>query len=281
MKDFKGKVCVVTGAASGIGRASALAYAAEGADVVLADLNEGGLAPVAGEIEKLGRKTLSVRTDVSRKEEVAALAKEAIGWKGGVDLVMNNAGVAVRGHIEDQSLEDWEWIVGINLWGVVYGVHAFLPHMLERGSGHFVNVASLAGLIGSAGLASYSTTKFAVVGLTEALRAETHYRGVSATVVCPGFIRTNIARSARIAGAGEADHALMDRLKRRPEDLAKKIVRCVKRDALYCLHTPEAYTLTTIKRASPTLYGKMLHSTGPRIDAVMQGDLSGKGSKKK
>ncbi|MBZ0252551.1 MAG: SDR family NAD(P)-dependent oxidoreductase, partial [Candidatus Methylomirabilis sp.] len=254
-----------------------------GADVVLADLNEGGLAPVAAEIDKLGRRTLSVRTDVSRKEEVAALAEEAIAWQGGVDLVMNNAGVAVRGHIEAQSLEDWEWIVGINLWGVVYGVHAFLPHMLERGRGHFVNVASLAGLIGAAGLASYSTTKFAVVGLTEALRAETHYRGVSATVVCPGFIRTNIVRAARIAseGEGEADRALIDRLKRQPEDLARKIVRSVKRDALYCLHTPEAYALTAVKRASPTLYGKMLHSTGPRIDAVMQGDLSGKGSKKK
>ncbi|MCA9771762.1 MAG: SDR family NAD(P)-dependent oxidoreductase [Myxococcales bacterium] len=271
--ELKGKVAFVTGAASGIGRASAAAYARAGADVVVTDLNAEGLAPVVEEIRKLGTEALPLALDVTKPDAFEAAARDAIAWKGRVDLVMNNAGVALSGIISEYSLEDWRWIVDVNLWGVVHGVHFFLPHMLERGEGHFVNVASAAGLLGSPGLAAYSTTKFAVVGLTESLRAELRCRGVSATVVCPGFIRTNIARASRATGGREIDRTLLDKRGADPAKLAAKIVAAVRADRPILVYTPEANVMHAFKRWTPWLFYKLLDRAGPRVEDALVGKI--------
>ena len=168
--EIQGKIAVVTGAASGIGRSTALALAREGADVVLADLNRDGLTEVRAEIEKLGRTGLAIPADVTKLNDIQNLYDRSISEMGRVDILMNNAGVHMSGPVEKTAVDDWKWIVDINLWGVVNGIHVFLPHMLERSSGHIVNTASSAGLAGALDRSiPYTMTKFAVVGLSEGL----------------------------------------------------------------------------------------------------------------
>ena len=170
MKDVKGKVAVVTGAASGIGRGMAESFAAAGMKLVLADVDADRLAQVARELEKTGAEVLPVKTDVSRQVEVDELARRALDAFGAVHVVCNNAGVAHGGvPTWESTLHDWEWIVGVNLMGVVHGVRAFTPLLLEQGEGHIVNTASMAGLISGGGNALYGVTKHAVVALSEAL----------------------------------------------------------------------------------------------------------------
>lgn len=192
------RIAVVTGAASGIGRASALALAKAGADLVLADLNDARLEEVRGEIAGIGRRALVVHTDVSRLADVEALFEQAVARMGRVDILMNNAGVHVTGPVERIPVADWEWIVGINLWGVIYGVRTVLPHMLARGSGHIVNTASLAGLVGAEPSIPYTVTKFGVVGLSQALAAYLRPKGIGVSVLCPGFVATRITEHERL-----------------------------------------------------------------------------------
>ena len=166
--EIQGKIAVVTGAASGIGRSTAIALAREGADVVLADLNREGLTEVRGEIEKLGRRGLAIPADVTKLNDIQNLYDRSISEMGRVDILMNNAGVHMSGPVEKTTIDDWKWIVDINLWGVVNGIHVFLPHMLERGNGCVVNTASSAGLVGALDISiPYTMTKFAMVGLSE------------------------------------------------------------------------------------------------------------------
>ena len=196
--EIRERVAVITGAASGIGRAAAIALAAEGADVVLADIDDAGLDEVRNEVEHLGRKAFAVHTDVSKIDDVQSLFDQSIQTLGRVDILMNNAGV----HIDDSPIErltlaDWQWIIGINLWGVINGVTVFLPHMLERGSGHIVNTASLAGLVAGVDSTPYTTTKFAVVALSQGLAIQLRHRGIGVSVLVPGVVATNIAKSSR------------------------------------------------------------------------------------
>jgi NAD(P)-dependent dehydrogenase (short-subunit alcohol dehydrogenase family) len=192
IKDFRDKVVVVTGAGSGIGRATAMAFAAEGANMVIADINKDRITETAKEIERRGGKATAQVTDVSDRAQVEALSKFVIQKHGRVDILHNNAGVGVGALIQDMNLKDWEWIVKINYWGVVYGIHYFLPYMIERRYGHIVNTASGAGLMALPATGAYCSTKFAVVGLSETLRMEVRRYGVGVTVVCPGVINTNI-----------------------------------------------------------------------------------------
>jgi len=200
MKDVKGKVAVVTGAASGIGRGMAESFAAAGMKVVLADVDAARLGEFARELEKTGAEVLPVKTDVSHQDEVDALAQRALEGFGAVHVVCNNAGVAHGGVPTWQStLHDWEWIVGVNLMGVVHGVRTFTPLLLEQGEGHIVNTASMAGLISGAGNALYGVTKHAVVALSEALFNELAAQGtprVRVSVLCPGWINTQILQSS-------------------------------------------------------------------------------------
>ncbi|MGI9148357.1 MAG: SDR family oxidoreductase [Chloroflexota bacterium] len=196
-----GEVAVITGGASGIGRGTALALAREGADVALADVNDARLAQVSAEITALGRRVLAVHCDVSRDQDVERLASEAEAKLGPVGLLMNNAGVVLRGALEHLEIADWQWCLGINVLGVIRGIRAFLPGMLERRHGYIVNTGSMAGMVALTGEgAPYIASKFAVVGLTEALALYARPFGVGVSLLCPGGVNTNLAETGRSVG---------------------------------------------------------------------------------
>lgn len=200
MKEFKDRVAVVTGAASGIGFALADRFAAVGMKVVLGDVEEPALRAAERHLRAKGAPVLAVLTDVSKAEQVETLAERAFSEFGGVHVVCNNAGVSTGGQIWDHALEDWHWVFGVNLWGVVHGIRSFVPRMLEQNTeGHLVNTASMAGLITSPYIGIYQATKHAVVALTEGLRMELEASNsqVSCSVLCPGFVQTGIADAER------------------------------------------------------------------------------------
>jgi NAD(P)-dependent dehydrogenase (short-subunit alcohol dehydrogenase family) len=200
VKDFKGKVAVITGGASGIGRAIAQRCVSEGMRVVLADVDETNLTRAECELKTLGGTALSLRTDVSKQSDVERLAQQALDAFGQVDLLFNNAGVAAGGAPWEATWKDWEWVIGVNLWGVIHGVKVFMPLMLEQKTEcHIVNTASAAGLIVGTGSAPYATTKHAVVALSENLYLTLQQRSslVRVSVLCPGLVRTDIANAER------------------------------------------------------------------------------------
>jgi len=221
MKDFKNKVAAITGAASGMGRTLALELARRGCHLALSDVNEKGLAETAQMAAKLGVKVTTAKVNVASREAMNAWADEVVRDHGKVNLVFNNAGVALGAFIETVKPEDFEWIMGINFWGVVWGSQAFLPHLKKAGEGHIINTSSLFGLLSVPTQGTYNASKFAVRGFTEALRQELDMAkcGVSATCVHPGGIRTNIARAAKMdesiekaTGNAEAARAKFDKL---------------------------------------------------------------------
>ncbi len=191
-------MAVVTGGASGIGRALAEGLAAEGAAVVVADVDEAGLPETVKRIEARGGRALAVRTDVSDRAQVQALADRAFSALGRVHVLCNNAGVAIWGGLETATHRDWAWTLGVNLWGVIHGLEAFLPRMIaQRDGGHVVNTASMAGLIASQGLGVYNTSKYAVVGLSETLVKDLRPYGIGVSVLCPMGVATQIRASER------------------------------------------------------------------------------------
>lgn len=206
MDTIEGKVAVVTGAASGIGSALARRFAGEGAAVVLADVEEAALAEFEGELAATGARVLAVPTDVSDGAAVDALRDAALERFGAVHLVCNNAGVAVGGKTWEHTVEDWDWILGVNLWGVVHGVRAFTPVLLAQGEGHIVNTASMAGLVSPPFMSAYNATKHAVVALSESLHGELAMEGgqVGVSVLCPGWVKTRIHDADRNRPDGEA-----------------------------------------------------------------------------
>jgi NAD(P)-dependent dehydrogenase (short-subunit alcohol dehydrogenase family) len=200
MKDFQDKVAVVTGAASGIGRALAEKSAQEGMKVVLADVEEGALKQVEAELKAYGAEVLAVRTDVSQAADVERLAEQTFAAYGAAHLLFNNAGVGAGTTVWESSLADWQWVLGVNLWGVIHGIHFFVPRMLAQNTeGHIVNTASSAGLISSSGLGIYKVSKHGVVTLSETLALELEVRGakLKASVLCPEWVNTRIMDAER------------------------------------------------------------------------------------
>ena len=200
MKDFKDKVAVITGAASGIGRALADRCVQEGMKAVLADVEAEPLATAEASLKAFGATVLAVQTDVSQVRDVEALAQKTMEAFGAVHVLCNNAGVGTEAAVWESTLAEWEWIVGVNLWGVVHGVRVFVPLMLAQDAEcHIVNTASTAGLISGPGLGAYKVTKHGVVTLSETLHHELAERGakVKVSVLCPGIVNTRIMESAR------------------------------------------------------------------------------------
>ncbi len=199
MEDLQGKVAVITGGASGIGRAVADRAAAEGMQIVLGDIEEGPLQQAVGELTSKGAEALGVATDVADGASVRALRDAALDRFGAVHLVHNNAGIGLGGPIWEVTEEDWRWILGVNLWGVIHGVATFTPLLIEQGEGHIVNTASIAGLIAAPFLGPYNATKQAVVAISETLFKDLQAVGapVGVSVLCPGFVQTRIGESQR------------------------------------------------------------------------------------
>jgi len=239
MKDFKNKVAAITGAASGMGRTLSLELAQRGCHVALSDVDEVGLAETARLASTLGVTVTTARIDVADRDAVFAWADQVAADHGKVNLVFNNAGVALAAFLDTVKPSDFEWIMGINFWGVVWGTQAFLPYLKQSGAGHVINTSSLFGLLASPTQGTYNASKFAVRGFTESLRQELDLAncGVSATCVHPGGIRTNIARAGRIDGNlneqtgqdAEAARARFDKLLNvtTAESAARQILRAV------------------------------------------------------
>ncbi len=200
METMTGRVAVVTGAASGIGKALALGFAGEGANVVLADIEEEPLRAAETEVASHGVEALGVITDVTDADSVGALAQATIDRFGAVHMVCNNAGVGGGGLIRNQQLVDWKWVVDVCLWGVIHGVHHFLPHLIEAEESHIMSTASVAGLMSVPGLGPYNAAKYGVVAIMETLHLEMQRdrnADVGVSVLCPGVVRTNIATAQR------------------------------------------------------------------------------------
>lgn len=258
--DFEDSVVVITGAGSGIGRATALAFGREGARVHAVDIDDDRLAAVNEELEETaGSGTIHV-VDCSEAEALERLADEVYGAEGRVDVLHNNAGVAVGGPAHELSLDDWETVLDVNLRGVVYGVDAFLPRMREQdGAGHIVNTASGLGLIPGPYLAPYVTSKFAVVGLTEALSIEYDDEDVYFTVLCPGLINTNIVRDTEYRGDFEdRREESIDTFERHgvsPDDVAEGMLSAVRKKRVIQI-TPLRHVMFPwfVRRVSTWLY---------------------------
>ncbi len=251
MKTLKNRIAVVTGAASGIGRASALEFAKGGMDVALADLNEQGMAAVAAEIQRIGRRAICVKTDVTKKADIENLLKRTLAELGGCHLVMNNAGITVVGGAWESTDEDWKRVIDIDLWGVIHGCRVFAPYLAKQGDGHIVNTASGAGLMAVPGMVSYTTAKFGVVGLSEGFRYELAPYNVGVTVVCPGVVNTNIVASAEFRGEfGSSRNQALKMIESGvdPVKLARKIVKAVRNDEPVVLIGREAYAIQAVKR---------------------------------
>lgn len=269
MKNLTGRVAAITGAASGIGRALAIELAKEGCHLALCDIDTDGLAETEQAASELGVKVTSTHADVADRTAVYEWADASAEAHGTVNLVVNNAGVALAGTVEETPIEDYEWIVGVNLWGVIYGTKAFLPHLRKAEEGHIVNVSSVFGLFAQPTQSGYNATKFGVRGFTESLRQELDTDGgnVSCTSVHPGGIDTNIAQNARL---NESRTGLLagdtEQLRRRfekglhvsPEAAARTIIRGVRRNARRVLIGPEAYAVDAMQRALPTAYQRLV-----------------------
>ena len=268
MTAIRGAAAAVTGAAGGIGRALALELAARGCDLALADRDEAGLQAVAAEIAKAGRRKVTVhRVDVGEPAEIADFAQAAISAHPGLNIVVNNAGVALLGQFTEIDQAQFDWLMNINFWGVVHSTRAFLPHLSRQGAAHIVNLSSIFGIIAPPGQTAYAAAKFAVRGFSESLRHElqTANSPIHLTVVHPGGVATNIARNSR-TGTGVTDNAqraeAIDRFdkvaKTTPQAAALRIIQGIEKNKPRILIGHDARMIDILQRLRPGTYWKVL-----------------------
>jgi NAD(P)-dependent dehydrogenase (short-subunit alcohol dehydrogenase family) len=254
---------VITGAGSGFGRALALELAPRGGRLVLADVNEASAKDTATMCDAKGAKeTRSVKCDVSKLEEVEALAASC---RDPVDLVVNNAGVSSGGLIGASPMADWRWTIEVDLFGVIYGCHAFVPMLRKQGSGHVLNVASAAGLVSAPRMGAYNVSKAGVVALSETLSAELVGTKIGVTVLCPTFFQTDIVKSGRFLD--ERTKAQAQKLVaggKSAESIARAAVRSVESNQLYCVPMMDAQIFWRLKRFAPGLFAKLVGRVAER-----------------
>jgi NAD(P)-dependent dehydrogenase (short-subunit alcohol dehydrogenase family) len=286
MREFKDKVAVITGAASGIGRAIAERCVGAGMKVVLADVDEADLTKAATELKTAGGTVLGVRTDVSKRSDVELLARQALDTFGQVHLLFNNAGVTASGAPWEATWNDWEWAIGVNLWGVIHGVKVFTPLMLAQNTEcYIVNTSSTAGLIAGSLFAPYSVTKHAVVALSESLYLMLQQRNslIKVSVLCPAFVRTNIANAERNRPAGLRNEPVekspqmqagLDAFKAAveagvsPLQVADVVFDAIRKEQFYILPSPEWIELIKLRM------DKLLRMENPQSPVAMIAKLS-------
>ncbi len=264
MKKMYGRVAVVTGSSSGIGRACAVELARRGCHVALVDVNEEGMAQTARLLETYRHNVSQHVVDVADKERMAALPQEVLDAHGAVHILINNAGVSHASTFEDATLEDFEWIVGINFWGVVYGCKFFLPHLKAQDEAHITNISSIFGIIGLPTQSSYAATKFAVRGMTESLRYELAETNIGLTCVHPGAINTNIVAAARFHLGKEVQERSQRMFAKRgmpPEVAGRLIVQAIEDNNPRLIITRAAYLIDALKRVYPALPSKWVHNS--------------------
>ena len=278
MRDLKGKVAVVTGAASGIGRAMAERFGREGMKLVLADVEEKALIDTRDAFLKTGVEAIAMTVDVSKPDQVERLAKRTFEKFGAAHVVCNNAGIGTGGFTWELSQADWEWVLGVNLWGVIHGIRAFVPRMLSLGEGHVVNTASIAGLLSAPGMAPYCASKHAVVAISECLHHDLNLVAagkVKVSVVCPAWVRTRIADSERNrpaalprrTGSSAAQAQVLEGLVRQavaggipPEEVAEQVLQAVLADRFWVLTHPKT------KRAVEKRLQGIVEGKSPEFD---------------
>jgi len=274
MKGFHDKVVAITGAGSGIGRALACEFAGRGAHLAVSDVDADGLAGTVAMCEGSGVKVSSALVDVADRAAVAGWAGVVVEQHGGVNVIMNNAGVTVAATAEGVSYDDFEWLMNINFWGVVHGTKEFLPHLRASGDGHIINISSVFGLVSIPAQSTYNAAKFAVRGFSDAVRIELEIERapVSVTTIHPGGIKTNIARNAKvdasiakIGGDVTTFGDEFDRIARTtPERAARQIIRAVERNRRRALIGSDAKVFDLASRLPAALYQRLLIADGRR-----------------
>lgn len=283
MKQLQGKNCLITGAASGIGRSLALGLAKEGMNLFLVDIDMEALEETRREIVCSGAKVFTARCDVSKLEDFKRIAGDVSLQMGTLDLLINNAGIAAGGLVESIEPGQWEHVLAVNTWSIIYSISVFLPGMLERGSGHIVNVGSGAGIVGIPYHIQYVVSKFAVVGITEALYSEIKhaYKGIDFSVICPTYLKTNIIQRTPIRISKKlVKRVSQEELEQREEEfrenfwekytkgappvdkVVKKYIRGIKKGKLYIFDTPQLRVASVLKGFSDSVYRNILRSEG-------------------
>jgi short-subunit dehydrogenase len=283
MKDLKGKNCFITGAASskGIGRSLAIELAKEGMNMYITDIDMEGLENVKKEIEELGIKVFAAKCDVSKFEDWVNCEEDFRSRLGDIDLLVNNAGIAIGGGILDLTVEDWEKVLGINLWSVIYSLKTFVPRMMARGSGHLVNVSSGAGISGSTEPLPYIASKFAIVGISESLFGSLHGMGINVSIILPWIIATNIWETSearfpqklidefgiqKIEEITKDMRAGLSDIAVSPDDVAKIYVKEIKENKLYICDNKDYFKILELK-GKPHPYEMLLimsHAEGAK-----------------
>ncbi|MDH5493539.1 MAG: SDR family oxidoreductase [Myxococcales bacterium] len=266
------RTALITGAASGLGRALAHALADEGMQIALTDLDLEGLERVGREVEARGARAHRIAADLRDPAQIERLAASAIEALGGIDLLFNNAGIVHLGETRAMSLEQWEAILSVNLWAPIRLTHALMPHLIERGGGHIVNIASIAGLVALPGIAAYCTTKFAIVGYSHALRQELRPHGVTVSVACPGPVQTQLTQNATYVNADARERLVGSWIARdgyTASRAAHEILRGMRSGRAQILVTPAAHLLSGFWRLAPAMSETVIERLWPRMSRAL------------